>query len=135
MIGVRVALDTDIAIAILNRNPRALARYDTEGPLALPAVVAGELLYGALNSALSAANLERYRRFIDQAIVLPVDLDVARCYGDLRLSLKRAGRPIPENDLWIAASCVRHGLVLVTHDGHFAHCSGLRTEDWLEDTP
>jgi predicted nucleic acid-binding protein len=60
MIGVRAGLDSNIAIAVLNGNPQALARFRQEGPVALPAVVVGELLYGALNSGLGAANVRRY---------------------------------------------------------------------------
>jgi len=103
--------------------------------VALPTIVAGELLFGALNSGLQARNYTRYEAFIDGALLLCVDRDTARHYAQLRLALKRAGRPIPENDIWIAALCLQHGLVLVTSDGHFADCPGLVTENWLVGEP
>lgn len=131
MIGARVVLDTSIAVAVLNRQPAALARYHAEGPMALPAVAAGELLFGAANSGLQRENLERYQAFISGLLFLPVDLDTARAYAELRLALKQAGRPVPENDLWIAATCIRYGLTQVTHDAHFSHCPHLAVEDWL----
>jgi tRNA(fMet)-specific endonuclease VapC len=65
-------------------------------------------------------------------MVPEVTFETARRYAELRLALKRAGRPIPSNDLWIAATCLRHGLVLVTADAHFTHCPGLVVENWLE---
>src|SRR3954471_21519243 len=115
MIGVRAALDTSIAIAILNRVPSAPARFDAEGPFAVPAVVAGELLFGAANSGLGSANLRRFEAFLANAILLEVNLETARRYSALRLELKTAGRPIPENDLWIAAACLQHSLTFVSN--------------------
>ncbi|HEV8045487.1 MAG TPA: PIN domain-containing protein [Rubrobacter sp.] len=44
--------------------------------------------------------------------------------------MRRIGRPIPENDIWIAATALQHGLVLVTRDSHFEHVEGLRVERW-----
>lgn len=94
-------------------------------------VAAGELLFGASNSRRHLVHGPRYERFFMRAVVLPVTLDTACVYARLRLELKQAGRPIPENDTWIAASCLEHNLVLATSDGHFGYCSGLTTENWL----
>src|SRR5687768_2941793 len=105
MTGVRVALDTNVAVAILNGSPHAIARYDAEGPFSLSTTVVGELLFGALNSGLAAANILRYEEFISRAVLAEADFEVARKYASVRLALKRSGRPIPENDLWIAAAC------------------------------
>jgi tRNA(fMet)-specific endonuclease VapC len=44
----------------------------------------------------------------------------AEVYARIRMDLKRKGKPIPENDLWIAALCIERGLPLATSDGHFA---------------
>lgn len=46
------------------------------------------------------------------------------------VSLKRKGKPIPENDVWIAACALQHDLILVTRDGHFEYVEGLRFESW-----
>jgi len=59
------------------------------------------------------------------------DLEVAREYGRLRQRLKKKGRPIPENDIWIAAAAKAHGMTLVTRDGHFENVEGLKTVDWV----
>jgi tRNA(fMet)-specific endonuclease VapC len=131
MNGSRVALDTNITIAILNREAQAMAAYRSAGRICLPSVVIGELLFGAVNSGMGAANLARYRQFIAAAELLPVDLAVSEQYAQLRLLLSRAGTPIPNNDLWIAATCLAHDLVLVTRDAHFSRCPGLATKDWL----
>ncbi|HYX24501.1 MAG TPA: PIN domain-containing protein [Thermoanaerobaculia bacterium] len=48
----------------------------------------------------------------------------------MKTLLRRKGRPIPENDLWIAASARRHGLTLASRDSHFEHVEGLGLEVW-----
>jgi tRNA(fMet)-specific endonuclease VapC len=133
MSGVRVALDTNAAIGYLNGDPRITTRFQAISDPALSATVAGELLFGAANSARSAANLKRYGEFIGQCEVLDCNLETAMRYANLRLQLTRAGKPIPENDLWIAASCLQHSLTLVTNDAHFANCPGLALEDWSQE--
>jgi len=58
-----------------------------------------------------------------------------RVTAEIKLALKQVGKPIPQNDLWIAATCRRHGLTLATSDAHFGHCPGLAVEDWLQPLP
>jgi tRNA(fMet)-specific endonuclease VapC len=62
--------------------------------------------------------------------VIPCDATTARHYARLRNRLRGKGRPIPENDLWIAATAIEHGLVLVSRDEHFAQVEGLLVESW-----
>jgi tRNA(fMet)-specific endonuclease VapC len=54
-----------------------------------------------------------------------VDEDTAEFYARVYWDLKRKGKPIPTNDLWVAASAMRHGLALFTYDGHFDNIDGL----------
>jgi len=61
---------------------------------------------------------------------LRCDLRTAHQYGIVKELLRRKGRPIPENDVWIAATALLHGLPLVTRDAHFAHVDGLVVEVW-----
>jgi tRNA(fMet)-specific endonuclease VapC len=51
-------------------------------------------------------------------------------YYQVRLNLKQKGKPIPENDIWIAAQCVDNQWTLVTNDAHFGHVDGLAVEYW-----
>jgi tRNA(fMet)-specific endonuclease VapC len=51
-------------------------------------------------------------------------------YGYVKTGLKKRGKPIPENDVWIAACAFQHDLILVTRDGHFEYVEGLRFESW-----
>jgi tRNA(fMet)-specific endonuclease VapC len=62
-------------------------------------------------------------------LLLPTARTAAE-YGRVKVTLKAAGLPIPENDIWIAAYALEHGLPLATRDAHFAHVPGLIVEDW-----
>ncbi len=62
--------------------------------------------------------------------MLVCDEETARFYGVVKHSLLRKGRPIPENDMWIAASAWQHGLTVATRDGHFDFVDDLSVEHW-----
>lgn len=88
--------------------------------------VLGELLFGARNSGRVEANLLKYRSFVYDLSLLPLDSFAAELYAEIRLALKQQGRPIPDNDMWIAAICRAHDVPLLTFDRHFAEVPGLR---------
>lgn len=120
-----VAIDTNVAIAHLN-NKLTLPMASSGEQFVLPAVVVGELLFGAQNSGRSAANLALYRSFIYDLDLLVADALAAEYYAEIRLALKKKGRPIPENDMWIAAICRAHNVPLFTLDQHFSQIFGLQ---------
>ncbi len=62
--------------------------------------------------------------------MLPLTTETRRHYARPRGALARAGTPVPENDLWIAALAVEHGRPLATRDAHFARVPGLTVRDW-----
>jgi len=62
--------------------------------------------------------------------VLACDQATAREYGQIKARLRAKGRPLPENDIWIAAIARLHGLTLVTRDQHFREVEGLAWEAW-----
>ena len=66
-------------------------------------------------------NVAKLDEFLDHPVVevLPVDADVAQIYGEIIVDLRRAGRPLPTNDIWIAAIAVRAGGTVLTFDEHF----------------
>lgn len=125
MNGNSVALDTNQAIAILNGFADArnwLVQFDT---IFLPIVVIAELRFGALKSRNSTPNLQRVDKLIGQCEVLGVRLETTIAYAELRLALRSIGKPIPENDVWIASICLDHGIPLATADAHFSVVPGL----------
>jgi len=103
-----IALDTSVAIRFLNGDSAVTERVLSMPKIVLPVVVAGE--------------------FISVCIVVPLGTETARNYARTRLALKRKGRPIPMNDVWIAAQCLEYGWVLVTDDRDFDYVDGLLLE-------
>ncbi|MEP7200567.1 MAG: type II toxin-antitoxin system VapC family toxin [Chloroflexota bacterium] len=123
-------LDTNIVVRLMNGDPRITARIGNAENFLISSIVLGELYFGAVNSGRVAENLARIQQFKEQSAVLNCDSDTARQYADVRLALRKKGRPIPENDIWIAASALQHGLTLVTRDRHFNEIAGLQIEVW-----
>lgn len=126
----RYLLDTNVAIGVLNQEVDLAARQGRGLEALLCLTVVGELYFGAERSAYPETNCDRVERLVALCPVLPHDLATARRYGWLKAVLRQLGRPIPENDLWIAACALRHGLVLATRDRHFDQIDGLRVEPW-----
>ena len=90
--------------------------------LFVPAVVLGELRYGARKSGQVQVNLDRIGGF--EAVVS------AEHYGIVKEALRTKGRPLPENDVWIAAVAVQHGIPVVSRDEHFRDVDGLEFVRW-----
>jgi tRNA(fMet)-specific endonuclease VapC len=96
----------------------------------LPAIVLGELYYGARKSGRQAENVARVATLAAAVTVLGCDVGRAAQYGELKAVLRDRGTPIPENDLWIAAIARQHETPLVTRDAHFDAIPDLRVERW-----
>ncbi|MBD2496949.1 type II toxin-antitoxin system VapC family toxin [Nostoc sp. FACHB-280] len=125
-----IALDTSVAVRFLNGDVTITERVLTLPEIILPTIVVGELLFGAENSTRPLQNLPRYLEFISVCVVVPLDRETAVVYARIRLALKRKGRPIPMNDVWIAAQCLEHNWVLVTDDTDFDYVDGIILEHW-----
>lgn len=119
-----LALDTNTAIAALNGEVAVVNKLQDVIQAFLPLPVVGELLFGALNSRHAETNLSRVQQLIKRSTVLEMHLETASLYAKIRIALKQKGRPIPENDIWIAATCLEHHIPLITSDAHFK---------WIED--
>jgi tRNA(fMet)-specific endonuclease VapC len=126
----RFLLDTNIVIAILEGDDAVLSNLDLASDVFISAVVIGELFFGAGKSGRPAENRARVERFAEGRSILPCDLNVARAYGRVRQRLGEKGRPIPENDVWIAATAMCHELALVTRDRHFLDVDDLTVATW-----
>jgi tRNA(fMet)-specific endonuclease VapC len=126
----RYLLDTNAAIRILNQKVNLQTRRGSGLEVFLSVTVVGELYFGAEKSRDSEANRSRIDRLMELCPVVPLDVDTAHRYGVVKAMLRKKGRPIPENDLWIAACALRHGLILATFDGHFEEIEELQVEVW-----
>ncbi len=126
----RCLLDTNIVVALFNGNTQIEARLDATPEVFLPSVALGELHFGAAYSGRPKANAARIDDFAVSCTVVGVDAETARRYGGLKGELRKKGRPIPENDIWIAACALQHGLILATRDHHFDQIEGLQLAGW-----
>jgi tRNA(fMet)-specific endonuclease VapC len=93
-------------------------------------IAIGELYYGAYRAGQPGRELANIAALIAQSRIVVCDLVTSEHYGRIREALHRQGTPIPENDIWIAASAIQHGLPLATRDAHFDQVPGLTVEHW-----
>jgi tRNA(fMet)-specific endonuclease VapC len=126
----RFLLDTNIVIALFAREAAVQQRLAEASEVFVPSIVLGELYYGARKSTRVTENLARLDEFVASSTVLPCHMATAQQYGDIKNQLRAKGRPIPENDIWIAAIAMQYQLILVARDGHFHEVDGLRVETW-----
>lgn len=95
-----------------------------------PVVVLGEYRFGIMQSRLRPQYENWLATHVDPQRILPIDEGTARSYAMVRHELKLLGRPIPANDLWIAALCRQHGYDILSRDRHFDAVAGLRRISW-----
>jgi len=125
-----VILDTNALSAVADGNSALEPILRNAAEIAVPVIVLGEYRYGIRQSR----DRQRYEQWLDESLpdyrVLDVDEGTAVSYAALRSELKRAGSPIPSNDVWIAALCRQHSLSLLSRDRHFDLVRGLERIDW-----
>ncbi|HEX6037597.1 type II toxin-antitoxin system VapC family toxin [Longimicrobium sp.] len=115
----KLLLDTDIVIASFRRDPGAEQALYEAKRLLIPVVVIGELIAGALQGRQTEREMARIDALLANGEVLDCDLETAHHYGEVRTHLRRQGRPIPENDIWIAALARQHDAPVASRDAHY----------------
>ena len=89
-------------------------------------VTVGEILFGAFRNKWGNAKLEQMKARIRSVTIVPYDWAVCQAYGELKASLQEAGKPVADNDLWIAACAVRHSIPLISNNrAQFENIPGL----------
>jgi len=126
----RFLLDTNIIIALFARDGSVQNRLRDAAETFVPVFALGELYYGAHKSEQVLDNLARIDYLAASGAVLGCDWATAREYGYIKNALREKGRPIPENDVWIAAIARQHGLTLVSRDEYFKEINELPMEMW-----
>jgi tRNA(fMet)-specific endonuclease VapC len=129
MTGNSCLLDTTIVIAYLRGTPTIQQRIGATTPY-VSVISIGELYLGAHRAQSPAGELGKISHVLTFATVLVCDVATAELYAQVKHALWQKGRPIPENDIWIAATALQYGLPLVSNDAHFAEVSGLTREQW-----
>jgi len=120
-----IAVDTNAVIAYRSGNAEVCRLINEADIIFIPATVSGELLYGAVNSGRVTENRQAVYDFLSCSVFIPIDEKITARYAEVRYGLKKIGRPMPENDIWIAAVCLDTDIPLLTQDGHFENVRGL----------
>ncbi len=123
-------LDTNIVIALFANDVSVVEHLHKLENIFVPSIVLGELFYGASKSINAKANTERIENFANKVSTLSCDSETAKFYGAIKNHLKSIGKPIPENDIWIASIAKQHELTLITRDDHFKFVEEISTEMW-----
>jgi tRNA(fMet)-specific endonuclease VapC len=126
MTNGELLLDTNLAIAFFRQDAGVQQALRGASRVLVPVIVIGELLAGALQGGQPEREQARIVALIALAEVIGCDLETARQYAQVRDELRRQGRPIPQNDTWIAALARQHSVTLASRDSHFDSVPGLR---------
>jgi tRNA(fMet)-specific endonuclease VapC len=130
----RYLLDTSICIYIHREKPmEVLMRFQKlkPGEAAISVITWGELTYGAEKSQQHKKALQLLEEFKTFVPVLPMPENAGKAYGEIRASLEAKGKPIGNNDLWIAAHAKAAALTIVTNnEREFQRIPGLKMQNW-----
>ena len=124
---MKVCLDTNAYSNLRRGNMRLLALLNECDEILMPAAVFAELEYGFLRGGKTAENESLLASFLDEEHVSfqPVTQSIAERWGYVKAALAQKGTPIPENDIWIAATAFETGPRIVSYDRHFDEIDGL----------
>lgn len=124
---MKVLLDTNAYSALRRGHERVAEQVRSSEEVLLSSVVIGELLFGFRNGSRYEENAQGLKSFLEDPNVrlLPVSWETADLFGRISADLRKKGRPIPTNDIWIAAHAMEVGAGLLSSDSHFGHIDGL----------
>ena len=117
----RLCLDTSAYSHFKRGDRQVVELIDSADWIGVPGVVIGELAAGFRQGSREEQNFRELDEFLAWPMVqeLVVDWEAGRTFGEIVAGLRKAGTPMPANDIWIAATCANAGATLLTYDGHF----------------
>lgn len=123
----KIALDTNAYRALDDGNAKLSSLVKTVPRIGLPVIVLGELYYGIFLGGKREKNLSNLNRFLalPRVELLHVDETTTKLFGEIAAQLRQNGRPIQQDDMWIAALCKQYGYTLATADKDFDAVTGL----------
>jgi tRNA(fMet)-specific endonuclease VapC len=126
----RYLLDTGIVASLFRGDSGIRDEIARSDEIFISSITLGELFYGAFKSQRTEAELEKIGEFAQVVRILDCNANTAEVYGRTKTALRAKGRPIPENDIWIAAVALQHQLSLAMRDPHFEQIEGLALASW-----
>lgn len=127
----KILIDTSAYSHLLRGNEDVLEVLGRADLIYMSVFVLAELYVGFKGGSREAHNRDLLARFVGRPTVRIISAaqETAEVFAEIKHSLKRAGTPLPINDVWIAAHAIETGSVLATFDSHFKKISGLRLWD------
>jgi tRNA(fMet)-specific endonuclease VapC len=123
-------LDTNALSAAADDDPAVISLLARADQIAIPVIVLGEYRYGIAQSR-NRTNYENWLiGLLTDCLALDINEPTTHYYAEIVLELKQKGKPIPTNDLWIAALCRQHSLPLLSRDHHFDFVTGTKRIGW-----
>lgn len=126
MTGNKLLLDTNIVIELFRGNQSVIDFLDKQDKLYLPTATLGELYLGAYRSSNVSKKLQEIKSFLESCLVIYTDAITSDKYAIIKTALLNKGKPIPENDIWIAATAMHYDIQLYTLDEHFGEVEGIK---------
>jgi tRNA(fMet)-specific endonuclease VapC len=126
MTGNNIVADTNVFIDLMKGSEAIAKKLESFDEVYLSPVVLAELYFGAYRSANPEKHLRKIAIALQESKLLTIDGATAEIFVTIKLALFAKGNPIPENDIWIAATSLQHQLPLYTNDKHFAEVEGIR---------
>ncbi|MDZ4814655.1 MAG: type II toxin-antitoxin system VapC family toxin [Verrucomicrobiota bacterium] len=123
-------LDTNAISALLAGDTDLAEVLDVESRHHLPVIVLGEYRYGLLSSRHRKKLEKLLAELVSESWIISPDEETSLVYAQIRHGLKSSGKPIPENDIWIAALACQHDLHIVSRDVHFDHVPQVKRIVW-----
>ena len=123
-------LDTNAVSAILAGDNTIRPVLEIVRTLVIPAIVVGEYRYGIAMSRKQAELDASFDQLVRRITFAPVDEPITRRYAQVRRALRDAGTPIPENDVWIAATAAHYQMPVLSRDAHFDLVPGIKRVGW-----
>lgn len=123
----KILIDTNIYSYAMKGEDDVVSILQQASEIGISAISIGELLSGFKGGKREKENQAELKAFLDAPRVrlYGVDEDTAEFYAEILDQMRKAGTPIPTNDIWIGAVALQHGLRLFSKDVHFEHISGL----------
>ena len=123
-------VDTNALSEAADGDPEVIAILARADQMAIPVIVLGEYRYGIAQSRNRAKYEAWLTGLLSDCFVLSITEPTTKYYAEIILELKRKGKPIPTNDLWIAALCRQYSRPLLSRDRHFDLVTGMKRVDW-----
>jgi tRNA(fMet)-specific endonuclease VapC len=128
-----VVLDTNAYGRFLSGDGNVLSAIGEAEVVYISIFVLGELYAGFKGGNRERKNIELLKRFLKKPTVEILDAteETSKVFGQVKNTLKKAGTPLPINDVWIASHAIETGSILVTYDSHFREIPDLRLWDHI----